>query len=129
MHNFNFSISINAPKEKVWRTMLDDATYRVWTEAFGPGSHYEGDWQAGSKMHFLAPDPQTGKISGMVSRIKENRLHDFISIEHLGMVQEGKEDTTSEAVQAWVGALENYAFNGINGKTGVVGEVTKGMAD
>jgi hypothetical protein len=53
----------------------------------------------------------------MVSRIKENRLHEYISIEHIGMVENGKEDTTSDAVEKWAGALENYAFKELDGKT------------
>lgn len=120
MNKLHFSIVINAPKAKVWNTMLDDATYRVWTEAFTPGSHYVGDWSKGSKILFLGPDPKTGKMGGMVSRIKENRRHEFISVEHLGVVQDGKEDTTSEAVKGWAGALENYTFKEKNGDTEVL---------
>lgn len=120
MNKLHFSIVINAPKKKVWDTMLEDKTYRVWTEAFSPGSHYVGDWSKGSKILFLGPDPNTGKLGGMVSRIKENRLHEYISIEHLGMVQDGVEDTTSDAVKAWAGAHENYAFKEKNGKTEVL---------
>ncbi len=120
MNKLHFSITINAPKEKVWNTMLDDATYRVWTEAFAAGSHYVGDWSKGSKILFLGPDPTTGKMGGMVSRIKENRLHEYISIEHLGMVNDGKEDTSSEAVKAWAGAYENYTFKKVDGGTEVL---------
>jgi len=123
MHKLNFSMVLNAPKEKVWNTMLDDATYRVWTEAFMPGSHYVGDWSKGSKILFLGPNPETGKMSGMVSRIKENRLHEYISIEHLGMVQDGKEDTTSDAVKAWAGVHENYTFKERDGKTEVLVDI------
>lgn len=119
MDKLHFSIVINAPKAKVWHTMLDDATYRVWTEAFTPGSHYVGNWSKGSKILFLGPNKKGG-MSGMVSRIKENRLHEFISIEHLGEVHDGKEDTTSEAVKAWAGALENYTFNETGGTTEVL---------
>jgi uncharacterized protein YndB with AHSA1/START domain len=120
MNKLHFSITINAPKEKVWNTMLDDKTYRVWTEAFTPGSHYVGDWSKGSKILFLGPDPKTGQMAGMVSRIKENRKHEFISIEHLGEVRDGKEDITSEAVKAWAGALENYTLKEKGGKTEVL---------
>jgi len=107
---------IDAPKEKVWRTMLDDDTYRVWTEAFMPGSHYIGEWSKGSKILFLAPG-EKGELSGMVSRIKENRPYEYISIEHIGVVQDGKEDTSSEAVKQWAGALENYTFKEKDGRT------------
>ncbi|HEX9252250.1 MAG TPA: SRPBCC domain-containing protein [Ignavibacteriaceae bacterium] len=116
MQKLKFSIEINAPKEKVWDTMLDDKTYRQWTEPFSPGCYYEGDWNKGSKILFLATD-QEGKIGGMVSRIKDNIKHEYISIEHLGMVQDGVEDTTSDAVKPWAGLLENYAFKSDGSRT------------
>jgi uncharacterized protein YndB with AHSA1/START domain len=122
MEKLNFNIEINAPKEKVWDTMLEDKTYRQWTEVFMPGSHYVGDWNKGSKILFLAPDDK-GKLGGMVSRIKENRKYDYVSIEHLGVVSDGKEDTTSEAGKSWAGALENYTFTHKNGKTEVLVEM------
>ena len=118
MERLNFSIVIDAPKEKVWNTMLDDETYRVWTAVFMPGSHYIGDWREGSKILFLAPG-EAGEMSGMVSRIKVNREYEYISIEHLGMVQGGKEDTTSEEVKNWAGAQENYTFRDLGGRTEV----------
>lgn len=67
-------------------------------------------------MLFLGPD-QEGKLGGMVSRIKENKKHEYLSIEHLGLVQDGKEDTTSDAVKQWAGALENYTFKDLHDKT------------
>ncbi|MCF8240553.1 MAG: SRPBCC domain-containing protein [Melioribacteraceae bacterium] len=118
MQKLNFSIVINASKEKVWDTMLEDATYRQWTEAFAPGSYYKGDWNQGSKILFLAPG-EKGEM-GMVSRIKENRKFEYISIEHLGFVQDGKEDSESEGAKSMAGALENYTFNENNGKTEVL---------
>ncbi|KAA0227506.1 SRPBCC domain-containing protein [candidate division KSB1 bacterium] len=129
MNKLHFSITVNAPKTKVWNTMLDDKTYRVWTEAFTPGSHYVGDWSKGSKILFLGPDPKTGQMGGMVSRIKENRLHEYISIEHLGIVNDGKEDTTSEAVKAWAGAHENYTFKEKDGKTEVLVDMDSSGGD
>ncbi|MGH9158896.1 MAG: SRPBCC domain-containing protein [Vicinamibacteraceae bacterium] len=122
MQKLKFSIEINAPKEKAWNTMLDDETYRTWTEAFMAGSHYVGDWNKGSEILFLAPD-EKGKLSGMVSRIKENRPYEYVSIEHLGFVEDGKKDTTSDAVRAWAGALENYTFRETNKGTEVVVEM------
>ena len=116
MNRLNFSISINAPKKKVWNTMLNPKSYQAWTEAFAPGSHYVGNWEKGSKILFLAPN-KSGQMGGMVSRIKENRKYEYISIEHYGVVNEGKEDTSSDEVKAWAGALENYTFKESNGET------------
>ncbi|MEX0610023.1 MAG: SRPBCC domain-containing protein [Balneolaceae bacterium] len=119
MEKLHFSITINAPKEKVWDTMLGADTYRQWTEVFMPGSDYVGDWKEGSKILFTAPG-EGDKVGGMVSRIKENRPFEYISIEHLGIIQDGEEDTSSEEVESWAGALENYTFKEENGATEVL---------
>jgi len=123
MQKLKVSIEINAPKEKVWNTMLDDKTYRMWTTPFNEGSYYKGDWSKGSKIIFLGPDPETGKEGGMVSRIAENKLYEFISIEHLGIIKDGVEDTTSEDVKKWTPAFENYTFQEKNGTTEVLVEM------
>ena len=110
MQKLTFSTTINAPKEKVWRVMLEDPTYRQWTSAFHEGSYAVTDWKAGSKALFLIPEGH-----GMVSRIAAHRPNEFLSIEHLGEVKNGVEDTTSEAVKSWEGAHENYTLKETNG--------------
>ncbi|WKZ31023.1 MAG: SRPBCC domain-containing protein [Candidatus Dojkabacteria bacterium] len=119
MQKLHYSISINAPVQKVWDTMLQDATYRQWTAAFNPGSYYQGSWDKGAKMLFLGPDPMGGEEGGMVSRIADNRPNEFISIEHLGLVKGGVEDTTSEEAKKWAPAYENYTFTEQEGVTTV----------
>ena len=105
MTRLTFSTTIQAPKELVWRTLLEDETYRAWTSAFQEGSYAVTDWKPGSKALFLAPDG-----SGMVSRVAEHRPNEFLSLEHLGVVKEGIEDTGSEEVRKWAGARENYTL-------------------
>jgi uncharacterized protein YndB with AHSA1/START domain len=105
MTKLTFSTTIYAPKELVWRTMLKDETYRKWTTAFQEGSYAVTDWKPGSKALFLAPDG-----SGMVSRVAEHRPNEFLSLEHLGVVKNGVEDTTSAEVKKWAGARENYTL-------------------
>ncbi len=118
MKKLHASILINAPREKVWEVMLSDATYREWTAAFNPGSYFVGDWSTGSKILFLGPNPDgTPGEGGMVSRIKENRRPEFMSVEHLGLVSNGVEDTESEAAKKWSPAFENYTFNEKDGGT------------
>jgi hypothetical protein len=120
MQKISFSTDINAPRNKVWNTMFEDATYRVWTSAFNPnGSWYEGDWNQGSRIRFLGPGDD-GTLGGMVSRIRENRPHEYMSIEHVGVIQDGREDTTSDAVKKWTPAFENYSFADKNGATELV---------
>jgi uncharacterized protein YndB with AHSA1/START domain len=122
MKTLHHEIFIAAPVEKVWNTMLEDATYRQWTSAFNPaGSWYEGDWSEGSTIRFLGPDPsKPAEVGGMLSRVAENKLHRFVSLEHVGVIHNGIEDTTSEEVQSWVGSHENYTFVEEGGGTRVV---------
>lgn len=119
MEKLQFSMVIDAPKEKVWEVMLGEDTYPLWTDVFMPDSHFEGDWSEGSKIHFLAPD-ESGKMSGAVFRIKENRPCEFLSMENIGMVQGGKEDTSSKEATMYAGAFENYTFKETDGKTEVL---------
>ncbi len=112
MRKVIFKISINAPREKVWKVLWNDVTYREWTAPFAEGSHAVTDWKEGSKVLFLDPDN-----NGMVSKIKTNIPNKFMSIEHLGLVKGGVEDTKSEEVHQWAGAMENYTLQGENSTT------------
>lgn len=118
MEKINFSISINATKEKVWKTLWDDATYRKWTSVFSPTSYADTDWKEGSKVLFL-----DGQGSGMVSKIEANRPGEFMSFKHLGEVKNGIEDTESDKVKSWDGAHENYTLKEADGKTELLVEL------
>lgn len=118
MEKIHFSTHIEAPPKKVWDTMLAKETYPIWTAHFSPGSRYEGSWDEGAEIRFLGPNPDGSKgEGGMYSRIKTNRPYEFLSIEHLGMIENGIIDTTSEKVRDLVPAFENYTFKEVDGGT------------
>lgn len=119
MQKLQYSININASVQKVWDTMLQDKTYREWTSAFSEGGYFKGSWEKGSRIEFVGIDPETGKESGMLSRIAENQPYKFVSIEHIGIIMNGVEDTTSEAAKKWIPAFENYTFSEKDGVTTV----------
>lgn len=54
---------------------------------------------------------------GMYARIKENRLPEFVSIEHLGFINNGEIDTQSDEAKKWTPAFENYTFTEVDGGT------------
>lgn len=105
MEKLNFSVNINAPKEKVWSVLWEDASYRIWTSPFCEGSYAVSDWNEGSKILFLSPGG-----SGMVSKVAVKRPNEYMSFKHLGEVKNGVEDTTSEQVKQWQGSTENYTL-------------------
>jgi hypothetical protein len=112
MKKLHYSITIQAPKEKVWDMMLHDTTYRVWSEPFARGSHFVGSWEKGSEIKFMAPDERTGELSGMICKVAEHKPYEFISLEFSDVIN-GSEDDNKE----WLGAHENYTFREVNGAT------------
>ena len=115
MEKQEFRIMINGPREKVWQVLWEDASYREWTSVFAPGSWAKTDWKKGSKVFFL-----DAENCGMVSSIAENIPNEYMSIEHLGYVKEGKEDFESPEVKQWAGAHENYTLKSVDGHTELV---------
>jgi hypothetical protein len=108
----NFKIEINAPRERVWEVLFGEQTYPKWTAPFAEGSSVETDWKKGSRALF-----SDGKGKGIISKIFENVPNEYMSIEHLGMFDNGKEDFESDEVKKWSGAKENYTLNDLGGKT------------
>lgn len=112
MEKLKFNTTINAPREKVWDVLWNDDSYRKWTAVFSEGSQVQTDWNKGSKVLFT-----DGSGSGMVSEIADKVPNEYMSFRHLGMVMNGVEDTTSEKVKDWAGAMENYRLKETDGKT------------
>ncbi len=117
MADLNYSITISAPKQKVWHTMLDLETYKQWTVPFYPGSYYEGSWDKGSDIKFLAE--ADGKLSGIYGRIVENIPYEYVSVEYMGEIVDGQLDARNDEVQTWIGARESYRFTENDGVTTV----------
>jgi hypothetical protein len=118
MEKIHYSVTISAPREKVWKIMFADETYRQWTKPFNEGSYYIGNWEQGSEIRFVGSDDQgNAQAGGMYSTIAENRLYEFMSIKHLGIITNGVVDTTSDEVKKWAPAFENYTFTDVDGVT------------
>jgi uncharacterized protein YndB with AHSA1/START domain len=119
MKTHQFKVNINAPKEKVWQVLWEKSSYEKWTSAFAEGSTVETDgWKKGTKVLF-----GDGKGSGMVAEVADNIPNEFMSFRHLGEFKDGVEDTTSDKVKEWAGALENYRLTGEGASTELVVEI------
>ena len=122
MKKLQFKISINAPTNKVYDTMLgisNKSTYEQWTTLFNPTSTYEGSWTKGSKILFVGTDDK-GEKGGMISEIFDNIPNKFISIRHYGLVKADVEITEGPEVEKWANGFENYTFEENNGATMVI---------
>jgi uncharacterized protein YndB with AHSA1/START domain len=116
MEKIKFEATINAPAEKVYSTMLADATYRQWTAEFNPSSYYEGKWETGAKILFVGISKE-GKKEGMIGKIREAIPNVFVSIEYVGIMSDGAEIISGPQIEGWAGAQENYSFKETNGQT------------
>lgn len=116
METIHFEISINASADKVHYIMLDDEYFKQWSSEFNPDSFFKGSWQKGEKILFLGTD-KDGIQGGMVSLIRENIPGKIVSIQHIGIVNDGKEIVSGPEIQGWAGAMENYYFSETNGRT------------
>ncbi len=115
MEKLEFTKEIKAPAQKVWDTLWNEDTYSQWTETFNPngtGSAITSDWQVGGRTVFSDKEG-----NGMISTIKSMNEPSDIVFRHLGEIIKGVEDTTSEKVQNWAGALEEYHLSENDGIT------------
>ncbi len=110
MSTLTYSVKMNAPKEKVWESLWNDASYRKWTAAFMEGSYAESDWNEGSKISFLTP-----KGDGMFGIIQKKEPPVQMTFKHLGEVKNGIEES-----KEWGNATESYHLDEINGVTELV---------
>jgi hypothetical protein len=118
MEKLKFSINIKSPKEKVWKVLWDDETYRKWTNVFSEGSYAVSDWKEGDKILFLGPEG-----GGMYSMIAKKIPNEFMSFKHLGTIKNGEEQPLDEEGKKWTGAMENYTLKEINGQTELFVEI------
>ncbi len=113
MERRNFTVSINAPREKVWEVLWSEKTYPQWTAAFFKGSRAESDWKEGSKIYFLNAEGE-----GMIAKIDKRKDPEIMNFMYLGIINKnGEEDLESEKVKAWAGSMEDYQLEEKDGKT------------
>ncbi len=117
-----FKTDIRANVAKVYQTMLEKEGYKQWTSVFNPTSEYEGSWNKGEKIYFVGTSNE-GKKEGMVGLIKEHIPKEYVSIEYIAMMDDGKEVNKGPRAHDWIGGYENYTFSGNNRQSTVTVDV------
>ena len=101
-----FSIDINADKEKIWEALWTDQNYRDWCGVFEAGSHYFiKSWKKGNEIMFLASNQ-----NGIYSVIEKYVPNEIIQFKHIGTVNEGEKQAIDDNSKIWTGALETYSL-------------------
>ena len=119
MQKLEFSININADRQKVWDTMLHPTTYKKWVSVSWPGAYYEGNWKQGEDIRFISPG-----AGGTLAHLDDQQPYKHILARHIAVINsDGSEDRTSELAKGWIGTTEAYTFTEKNGKTEVKVEI------
>lgn len=105
MERKEFSVVINAAKEKVWEVLWDVESFAQYTTPFCEGSFVETTWEEGSEVRFLSTDG-----FGTLAIIRKNDPPDLMLIEIIGIIKDGIVDKSSESAEKWKGAIEKYTL-------------------
>ena len=112
MKTIKKTITIAAPKEKVWNVLVEDELNRLWFAEFSAGSHAITDWIEGHKVTFVDDSNK-----GIIGKIAEKHPYEMLSITYDGIYIDGEEDFDSEEAQKVKGAYEKYFLTEENGTT------------
>ena len=112
MKEFKFSVEINAAKEKVWKTLWNDTTFRDWAGLIDEGTYIKGVLKEGNDVEFISSVNGYG-VTSLVDKFIPNELAFF---RHKADTQEaGSKARDNE----WTGTSERYELSEKNGQTTV----------
>jgi uncharacterized protein YndB with AHSA1/START domain len=118
LRKLQFKTKIHAPRERVWKTLWEDATYRKWTAVFSEGSYAETDWKEGHPVKFLS-----AAGDGMNSVIRRMVPNEYMSFEHIGTIRNFEVQPPDDDTKKWSGSHENYRLKESDGITELEVEV------
>ncbi|ETA80063.1 hypothetical protein [Youngiibacter fragilis] len=110
MKELQFSIEINAGKEKVWDTLWNDDTFRDWANFIDEGTYMDGELVEGKDVRFIS----SVNGYGVTSRIA--KLIPFHTVLFRHMV-DTKERGTEVREDEWTGGTESYLLSETGGDT------------
>lgn len=105
-----FTIEINATKEKVWSTLWDDHTFREWANNIDEGTYMKGEMKEGNVVEFISSVNGYG-VSSLIEKMIPNT---YVFFKHYADTQDSGQ---KEREKEWSGLTESYSLTEINGIT------------
>jgi len=104
METIEFSIEINAAKERVWATLWDDATFRDWASIIDEGTYMKGIMKEGNEIQFLSSVNGYG-VTSLIAKLDPN---EYVLFRHRADTQNtGQQEREKE----WTGGTESYSLS------------------
>jgi len=113
MKEIQFSIEINASKERVWTTLWEDITFRDWANIIDEGTYMKGVMKEGNEIQFIS----SVNGYGVTSLIEKLNLNEFVLFRHSS---DTKENGQQEREKEWTGGTESYFLIEKNGVTTLI---------
>ncbi len=108
MKELQFSVEINAHRERVWDTLWQDETFRQWAGIIDPGTYMVGDLKQGNEVQFISSENGYG-VTSLVEKLIPG---EFLLLRHSADTREsGKREREKE----WTGGEESYRLTEKNG--------------
>ena len=113
MKEFQFTIEINATKERVWATLWDDATFRDWASIIDEGTYMKGTMKEGNEIQYISSVNGYG-VTSVIEKLIPN---EFVLIRHSAdTIESGEKERKKE----WTGGKESYSLIEKNGVTTLI---------
>ena len=110
MKVMQFSVEIDAPRERVWDTLWRDETFRDWASIIDPGTYMVGELKEGNEVEFISSESGYG-VTSLVEKLAAG---EFLLLRHRADTQEeGKRERENE----WTGGEESYSLAESEGTT------------
>lgn len=87
MNELQFSIVINASKQKVWDTLWSDETFRQWAGIIDPGTFMKGTLKKGNQIEFISTENGYG-VTSLVEEIIEG---EYLLLRHSNDTKESRQ--------------------------------------
>jgi len=116
MRKMQFSIEINASREKVWNTLWEDETFRDWASIVDEGTYIVGEMKEGNEVQFISSVGGYG-VTSLVEKFTPN---EFVLFRHSA---DTKESGKQELEKEWTGGMESYSLTEENDVTTLTVEI------
>lgn len=113
MKEIQFSIEINAPKERVWATLWEDVAFRDWASIIDEGTYMKGVMKEGNEIQFISSVNGYG-VTSLIEKLNPNK---FVLFRHN---VDTKESGQKEREKEWTGETESYSLAEKNGVTTLI---------
>jgi hypothetical protein len=110
MKKLRYSIDIEVNKEKVWRTLWDDRTFRIWSNEIDDGTYMVGEMKEGNKLQFIS------SVSGygVTSLVEKLIPKEFLLLRH---INDTKDQGGADREKEWTTGSESYELKERDGVT------------